>query len=66
MRNYHFNGYQACVHSLKRENAPWRVTGGCDNRARLFTGRHYELPNCSVCVACLFYCRDERIPDGEK
>ncbi len=66
MRKHHINGYQTCAYSLKRENAPWRVTSGCDNRARLFTGRHYELPNYSVCVACPFYRRDERIPDREK
>jgi len=66
MRKQHFDGYETCTYSLKRKNAPWRVTGGCDNRARLFTGRHYELPNCSVCVTCPFYRRDERIPDRVK
>ena len=65
MRKRHFDGYQTCIHSSKRENAPWRVTGGCENRARLSIGRRYELPNYSVCVTCPFYCRDERIA-GEK
>ena len=47
-------GYQTCLHSRKR-----RVTSGCDNRARLFTGRHYELPNHTVCIPCPFYCKDK-------
>jgi len=58
MKKYHIQ--------LKKKNAPWRVTSGCDNRVRLFTGRHYELPNCSVCVTCPFYQRDDRIPDRGK
>lgn len=53
--------YQTCIHSLKRENAPWRVRGSCDNRVCLFTGRHYELPNRTVCLTCPYYCKDERI-----
>lgn len=52
-------GYQTCLHSRKRKQAPWRVTRGCDNQARLFTGRHYELPNRTVCMTCSFYCKDE-------
>jgi len=52
--NY-FHSYQTCAYSLKRENAPWRVTSGCENRARLFTGRHYALPNTTVCFKCPFY-----------
>ena len=59
-------GYETCVHSLKRKNAPWRVTSGCDNRGCLFTGRHYELPSYTVCMTCPFYCRDESISDREK
>ncbi len=66
MRKRNYNGYQTCVHSLKRKDAPWRVSGGCDNRARLFTGRHYELPNDSVCVTCPFYRKDESSSDREK
>ena len=66
MRKQHYGGYRTCAHSLKRKNAPWRVTSGCDNRACLFTGRHYELPNSTVCVTCPFYRRDEKIPDQEK
>ena len=59
-------GYETCTYSLKRENAPWRVASGCDNRARLFTGRHYELPNYTVCMTCPFYSRDKSISDREK
>ena len=59
-------GYETCAYSLKRENAPWRVTSGCDNRVRLFTGRHYELPNHTVCITCPFYRRDETISGREK
>lgn len=61
MGKRNFDGYETCACSLKRKNAPWRVTGGCDNRACLRIGRRYELPNYSVCVTCPFYCRDERI-----
>ena len=59
-------GYETCAYSLKKKNAPWRVTGGCDNWACLFTGRHYELPNYTVCMTCPFYRRDESISDREK
>ncbi len=59
MKFNYSHSYQTCVHSLKRENAPWRVTSGCANRARLFTGRHYELTNTTVCFKCPFYCRNE-------
>ncbi len=52
-------GYQTCLHSRKRKQAPWRVDNGCDNRARLFTGRHYELPNSTICMTCPFYCKDK-------
>ena len=52
-------GYQTCLHSRKQKQAPWRVTSGCDNRACLFTGRHYELPNNTVCMTCPFYCGSE-------
>ena len=52
-------GYETCVYSRKRRQAPWQVSSGCDNRARLFTGRHYELPNRSVCMTCPFYRRDK-------
>ena len=53
--------YRTCVYSLKRENAPWRVTGGCGSRVRLFTGRHYELPNQTVCLTCPFYSSHEDV-----
>lgn len=39
---------------------------GCENRARLFTGKHYELPNSSVCCACPFYCEEKGNPNREK
>ena len=58
--NYSHN-YRTCAHSLKRESAPWRVTGGCKNRACLCTGRHYELPNHTLCLTCPFYRRDGMI-----
>ena len=64
MKIKHFNGYKTCVHSRKRKQAPWRVASGCGNRARLFTGRHYELPNTSVCMTCPFYCGDEEANKG--
>lgn len=57
IRNVH--GYQTCAHSRKRKQAPWRVSSGCENRARLSTGKHYELPNFSICMTCPFYCGDE-------
>lgn len=53
--------YRTCAHSLKRESAPWRVTVGCENRARLCTGRHYELPNHTLCFTCPIYRRDGMI-----
>ena len=49
----------------KRRYAPWRVTSGCCSRARLFTGRNYELPNYTLCLTCLFYRRDESVADRE-
>lgn len=60
MRPNYDHSYRTCTHSLKRENAPWRVTRGCENRARLFTGRHYELPNSSICSTCPFYSKEEK------
>ena len=65
MRPNYSHTYQTCAYSTKRENAPWRVTGGCGNRARLFTGRHYELPNRSVCYTCPFYRGDKDIATGK-
>lgn len=59
MRIRNLYGYATCVHSQKQKQAPWRVTSGCENRARLFTGKHYELPNSSICCACPFYCEDK-------
>ncbi len=64
LRNLH--GYETCIYSLKRKNAPWRVTSGCGNRACLFTGRHFELPNCTVCMTCPFYCKGENASNLER
>lgn len=66
MRVRNVRGYETCVYSKKRRQAPWRVSCGCDNQACLFTGRHYELPNYTVCLTCPFYRRDRSIPNGEK
>lgn len=52
--------YSTCIHSMKRTQAPWRVDGGCGSRVCVFTGRHYELPNRTVCFTCPFYCREEK------
>lgn len=66
MRIRNLYGYETCACSRKRENAPWRVTSGCNNRARLFTGKHYELPNSSICMTCPFYCEDDRVSDKKE
>ena len=58
MKPNYSHTYETCVYSRKRNNAPWRVNSGCGNRARLFTGRHYELPNHTVCLTCPFYCQE--------
>ena len=55
MKPNYSHTYPSCVYSMQRENAPWRVSGGCGNRARLFTGRQYELPNKTVCLTCPAY-----------
>ncbi len=44
--------YQSCVFSMKRERASWQVVSSYGNYTRLFTGRHYELPNKTVCLTC--------------
>ena len=59
-------GYQTCAYSVKRKQAPWRVSSGCENQARLFTGRHYELPNSSLCMTCRCYRKDESMEGSEK
>lgn len=66
MRIRNLEGYATCVYSRKRTQAPWRVNSGCENRARLFTGKHYELPNSSICAACPFYHRDSNISNGSE
>lgn len=58
MKPNYAHTYATCAYSLKRKSAPWRVTSGCDNRACLFTGRHYELPNTSVCLTCPLYQKE--------
>ncbi len=55
MKPNYTHTYQSCVYSLKRENAPWRVSGGCGSPARLFNGKHYQLPNKTVCLTCPAY-----------
>ena len=52
-------GYETCIHSMKRKQAPWRVSSGCDNKNRIFTGRHYELPAHTMCMTCRFYEKEE-------
>ena len=64
MKIKYLHGYETCVHSRKRKQAPWRVTSGCDNRACLFTGRHYELPNTTACMTCPFYHGFEEVQKG--
>lgn len=64
MKIKHLHGYETCIYSRKRKQAPWRVTSGCDNRACLFTGRHYELPNTTVCMTCPFYRGDKEVQKG--
>ena len=59
MKTRNVRGYETCAHSRKREQAPWRVTSGCENRACLFTGRYYELPNSTICMTCPSYCEDK-------
>ena len=66
MRIRNLYGYATCVHSRKRTQAPWRVNSGCENRARLFTGKHYELPNSSICMTCPFYRKDDRVSDKKE
>ena len=65
MRPNYYHTYQNCAHSTKRKDAPWRVTSGCENRARLYTGRHYELPNSSVCHTCPYYDEDKNVASGK-
>lgn len=56
MKPNYSHTYDTCAHSLKRKDAPWRVTSGCENRVRLSIGRHHELPNHTICLTCPFYC----------
>ena len=66
MKKWNILGYQTCIHSMKRKQASWKVQDSCPNRARLFTGKHYALPNTSICMTCPYYCRDKSIPDDEE
>lgn len=53
--------YYTCAYSTPRKNDPWRVSGGCENQARLLTGKHYALPNAGICHTCPFYTRGDKI-----
>lgn len=55
MRPNYSHTYATCAYSLKRKNAPWRVTSGCESDLRLTIGKYYELPNRTVCLTCPFY-----------
>ncbi len=55
--------YQTCAYSMKRKEAPWRVSSGCEGPLVIFTGRHYELTSSSVCCKCPFYCRDTKLKE---
>ena len=61
IRRWNDSGYETCIHSKKRTQAPWRVSSKCGNRACLFTGQYYELPNHTICTTCPFYCKDANI-----
>ena len=52
-------GYETCIHSMKRKQAPRRVTSGCDNKNRIFTGLRYEIPAPSMCMTCRFYEKEK-------
>lgn len=64
-KKWHILGYETCINSKKRKNAPWRVHDSCPNRARLFAEGHYALPNKSVCMTCPYYCQDRNVPSNE-
>lgn len=63
MAKYHFNGYETCIYSMKRKNAPWKVRSGCENPLRKFIGKGYELPYSTACITCKFYQKKE---EGEQ
>lgn len=58
MRTFHANGYETCVHSRERKNAPWKVWDSCSSRDRLPSGNGYQLPYKNACLRCPFYCLD--------
>lgn len=57
--------YRTCAYSMKRKNAPWRVTGGCGSRDCLHIGRHHELPSYTVCFTCPFYVKEAKHDKSE-
>ena len=57
MKNkYHHRGYASCVHSHKRQHAPWRVYDTCCSPHVLPS---HELPYPSVCNTCSYYQADK-------
>lgn len=63
MKMRHYDGYETCIHSMKRKDAPWRVHSSCESPLKLFTGKHYELPYSTACVKCRFYRNEEQNND---
>ena len=61
MRPFHPNGYESCVHSHKKKNAPWKVYDSCSNPGRLPRIKGYELPYQTMCMNCPFYSQDSKI-----
>ena len=58
--------YSTCAYSMKRTAAPWRVTSGCGGRVRILNGRHYDLPNSTICLTCPYYCRDSTLQTADE
>lgn len=55
MKPNYAHTYETCAHSLKRKDAPWRVTSGCGNQLCLSIGSRHELPCRTMCLTCPFY-----------
>lgn len=51
-------GYATCVHSRKRQNAPWKVKDSCPSEGKLPGVKDYEVPYPLICMSCRFYRRD--------
>ncbi len=60
MQPFHPCGYETCIHSRKRENAPWKVYDSCPNPGRILIGKRYELPYKSMCLDCSAYISDSK------